>query len=74
MKGMRTAIFHSKESIRHLFFDCRMARSVWGAVDITFGFRPPTSMSSLFVSWLKSFRFKLRNKVLISVVAVRWAL
>jgi hypothetical protein len=74
-KGMRNAnFFYSKESIRHLFFDWRMARLVWGAVDITFGFRPPTIMSSLFGPWLKSFRFKFRNKVLISVAAGCWAL
>jgi hypothetical protein len=64
----------SKESIQHLFFDCQLARLVWGAVSITFGFRPPSSMTDMFGSWLKSFHFRFKNKMLIGMAAMCWAL
>jgi hypothetical protein len=64
----------AKESIQHLFFDCQMARLVWGAVSITFGFITPYSMSSMFGCWLKSFHSNVRKMMLIGVAAVCWSL
>jgi hypothetical protein len=72
--GREMLFFDSKEIIQHLFFDCRMTRLVWGVFAITFGFRPPTTTRSMFGHWLKSLPFKLRNKVLIGVAAVCWAI
>jgi hypothetical protein len=43
-------------------------------VTLTFGFRPPSSISSMFGSWLKSFHSSVRKKMLIGVAAVRWSL
>lgn len=42
------------------FFECHMARWVWNAVSISFGFQPPSSMANLFGYWLKKFPPKLR--------------
>jgi hypothetical protein len=53
------------ESIQHLFFECHMARMVWGVVSMTFGFNPPSNVAHLFGSWLNSFPSNKRNLVLI---------
>ena len=73
-KGNTSCSFcDTSETIQHLFFDCHMARMVWNAVSITFGFPPPANTNSLFGSWLKSFPFRLRNQILIGAAAVSWA-
>ena len=65
-KGNTSCSFcDTNETIQHQFFDCHMARMVWNAVSITFGFPPPTNTNSLFGSWLKNFHFRLRNQILI---------
>lgn len=63
-----------EENIQHLFFECHMARWDWNAVNISFGFQPPSSMANLFGSWLKIFPPKLKNQSLIGAAAICWAL
>ena len=70
-KGNTSCSFcDTNETIQHQFFDCHMARMVWNAVSITFGFPPPTNTNSLFGSWLKNFHFRLRNQILIRAAAI----
>ena len=61
-----------EENIQHLFFQCHMARWVWNAVSISFGFQPPSSMANLFGYWLKNFPPKLRKQILVGAAAIFW--
>jgi hypothetical protein len=58
-----------QETVQHLFFDCPMARLVWGCVAVAFGINKPTSVQHLFGPWLRSFSKKQRNFVVIGVAA-----
>ena len=40
------------ENIKHLFFDCPLARVLWRSVQIAFNITPPNSVRSLFGTWL----------------------
>jgi hypothetical protein len=62
------------ESIQHLFFDCPMAKLMWGIVCFTFGIKKPTNVGHLFGPWLRSFSKKQRYLVLVGVAAFCWAL
>jgi hypothetical protein len=62
------------ESIQHLFFDCPMARLLWGILCLTFGIRMPRDVGNLFGPWLRSFSKKQRNLVLVGVAAFCWAI
>jgi hypothetical protein len=63
-----------QETIQQLFFDCPMARLVWGCVAVAFGINKPNSVQHLFGSWLRSFLKKQRNLVVIGVAALCWAI
>lgn len=74
-KGDSTCCFCScKETIRHLFFDCHVAKFVWNSVGLAFGIQAPTSIDNLLGSWLRGFPPKLRKQVLVGMVALCWAI
>jgi hypothetical protein len=59
---------------KHLFFDCIMARLMWGIICSTFGTKKPLDVGHLFSPWLRSFSKKQRNHVLVGVTAFCWTL
>jgi hypothetical protein len=61
------------ESIQHLFFDCPLAKLMWGILCFTFGVKIPSDVENLFGPWLRSFSKKQRNLVLVGVAAFSWA-
>ena len=74
-KGDSTCCFCScKETIQHLFFECHVAKFVWGSVRMVFGIQPPSSVTNLLGSWLRSFSVKLRKQLLVGAVALCWAI
>jgi mannosylglycoprotein endo-beta-mannosidase len=74
-KGDTKCCFCSSiESIQHLFFDCHMARSVWGVVHVTFGISPPLSFDHLCGSWLDNWTGKSRKLILIGIAALLWSI
>jgi hypothetical protein len=72
--GTDCCFCNMQETIQHLFFDCLLARLVWGIVCITFDIRIPVSVEDVFGSWIRDFPFKQRNRVLLGVAAVCWAI
>jgi hypothetical protein len=62
------------ESIQHLFFDCPLAKLVWGILSLTFGIRLSSDVGDLFGPWLRSFSKKQRNRVVVGVAAFCWAI
>jgi hypothetical protein len=74
-KGCTKCCFcENEESIQHLFFECPMARLMWFAISMSFGFRQPTNVSHIFGPWISGFPPEFRNQVLIGVAAMCWAL
>jgi len=63
-----------QESIQHLFFECPIASLVWNAISITFGITKPRSASDLFGGWIGRFPLKQRNRVLLGIAAICWAI
>jgi hypothetical protein len=57
-----------------VFFDCPMARLLWGAVCFTFGVKKPKDVGHLFGPWIRSFSKKQRNLVLVGMAAFYWVL
>ena len=65
---------NSNEIIQHLFFECYLAKFVWRVMHITFNIQPPTSISNMRGPWLKSFPFRLRNRLLVGTTGLCWAI
>src|SRR6266540_605646 len=65
-QGNKTCCFyHKSETIRHLFFECRLTRMIWGFIHLAFGILRPSSMSNMFGSWLGGFDKTLSNIALL---------
>ncbi|WVZ54678.1 hypothetical protein U9M48_005442 [Paspalum notatum var. saurae] len=62
------------KSIRHLFFDCHVARAIWSTIFIAFGIKPPINVTMLLGSWLNGFTKKLKYSILLGVAAICWAI
>ena len=62
------------ETIQHLFFDCHFAKFVWRALQYSFGFLPPSSVSHLYGNWLGGLHSKLKRIVFVGASAVCWAI
>ena len=51
--GSKQCVFcHKDETIKHLFFECKFASSIWSIIQIGSTIYPPTSIANIFGSWL----------------------
>jgi hypothetical protein len=63
---------HHDETIKHLFFQCRFARSIWSIIQVASDLYPPCSVTNIFGNWLHGIdnRFRTLNRV--GALAVIW--
>ena len=61
------------ESIKHLFLDCPLAKIMWRSVHITFNITPPTSINTLFGTWLDGIDTATARHIRVGVCALLWA-
>jgi len=62
------------ETIKHLFFDCQMARIVWRIVQVSFNISPPVSIFHMFNGWLNGINKELMYKILVGASALCWTI
>ena len=62
------------ETIKHLFFDCLLARVLWHAVQIAFNITHPNSVSTLFGTWLVGIESETAGHIRVGVCALLWAI
>jgi hypothetical protein len=65
---------NGNETLKHLFFDCHHAKSIWRVVFTTIGLRQPTSISHMLGNWLFRMNLKLRKVILVGTAAICWAI
>ncbi|WVZ90481.1 hypothetical protein U9M48_036780 [Paspalum notatum var. saurae] len=54
-QGSLTCAFcHKEETINHLFFECRLSRSVWSILQMATGINPPQNVILSVTHWLSS--------------------
>jgi hypothetical protein len=73
-EGDETCRFcNSKETINHLFFECALARYIWGVVVCSFDLTDLPSYVESLCSWTMCFKNK-RSKALVTigVAAILW--
>jgi hypothetical protein len=56
---------HQDESIKHLLFQCRFARSIWPVIQLASNLYQPASVTNIFGNWLNviDHRFKKHIRV-----------
>jgi hypothetical protein len=51
---------HYDETIKNLFFQCKIARSVWSIIQVGSTLYPPTSVANIFNNWLNVWTIGLK--------------
>ena len=62
------------ETIKHLFFTCKVARSIWSAIQMASNLYQPTSVANIFGNWLYGIDNKLKTILRVGALAVIWSL
>jgi len=57
------------ETIKHLFFDCHHAKTIWRSVPIATELTPPS-----LGSWLSNFDLKEKKYIMVQVAALCWTI
>jgi hypothetical protein len=58
--GVRRVFLSHDEMIKHLFFKCNFAPSIWSVIQAASGLYPPTSIANVFGNWLHGIDYKYR--------------
>ena len=62
------------ETIKHLFFECKVAHSIWSTIEIASNLYPPRSVANIFDNWLHGMDHKFRTIIRVGAIAVIWSL
>jgi hypothetical protein len=73
--GSKTCVFCSHdETIKHLFFQCNFACSIWSIIQVASGLYPPHSVANIFGNWLHGIDHKFRILLRVGAIAIIWSL
>jgi hypothetical protein len=67
-------VFYQDETIKHLFFYCRFARSIWSLIQVAFDLYLPTSVANIFENWLHGIDLSFRTLIRVRALVVVWSL
>ena len=63
-----------QETIKHLFFECSFARSIWSSIQIASNLYQPKSVANKFDNWLHGIDKKYKTVIRVGAIAVIWSL
>jgi len=69
-----SVFYHHDETIKHLFFQCRFARSIWSIIQVASDIYPPCSVTNIFGNWLHGIDNQFRTLNRVGALAVIWLL
>jgi hypothetical protein len=73
--GSKTCVFCSHdETIKHLFFQCNFARSIWSIIRAASGLYTPTSIANIFKNWILGIDYKYMILLRVGAMALIWSL
>jgi hypothetical protein len=73
--GCRKSIFYPQdETIKHLFFQCRFARSTWSIIQVASTLYPPRSIANIFGNWLNGIEHMFKKHIRVGAIAFIWSL
>ena len=73
--GSKKCVFsHHDEKIKHLFFQCKVARSIWSVIQVALNLYPPRSVANIFGNWLHEIDHRFRILIRVGALAIIWSL
>jgi hypothetical protein len=74
-QGSKSCVFcHQDETIKHLFFQCRFAKSIWSIIQMSSTLYPPRSVPNIFGNWLNGVDHRYKTLIRVGAIAVIWSL
>jgi hypothetical protein len=68
--GYRKRVFgRQDETIKHIFFQCRFARSVWSVIQVASTLYPPRSIANIFGNWLNGIDHRFKKHIRVGAIA-----
>jgi hypothetical protein len=73
--GSKKCVFcHQNETIKHLFFQCRFARSIWSVIQAASTLFPPCNIINIFGNWLNGIDNRFKKYIRVGTIAFIWSL
>jgi hypothetical protein len=73
--GCRKCVFCPQdEIIKHLFFQCRLARSIWSVIQVASTLYLPRSIANIFGNWLNGIYNRFKKHIRVGAIAFIWSL
>jgi hypothetical protein len=73
--GSKACVFcHQDETIKHLFFHCRFARSIWSVIQVGSTLFPPRSITNIFGNWLNGINNRFKKHIRVGAITFIWSL
>jgi hypothetical protein len=69
--GSKKCVFcHQDETIKHLFFQCCFASSIWLVIQVASTLYPPQSITNIFGNWLNGFDRRFTKHIRVGAIAL----
>jgi hypothetical protein len=62
------------ETIKHLFFQCRFARSIWSVIQVALTLFSLYSITNIFGNWLNTIDNRFKKHIRVEAIAFIWSL
>jgi hypothetical protein len=73
--GSKRCVFcHHDETIKHLFFQCCFARTIWSAIQVASTLFPPRSITNIFGNWLNGINKRFKKHIRVGAITFIWSL
>jgi len=72
--GLQCCFCHQDETIKHMFFQCKFARSIWSVIQVASNLYPSRNVANIFSNWLRGIDRKYRMLIRVGAIAVIWSL
>jgi hypothetical protein len=69
--GSKKCVFcHHDEAIKHLFFQCQFARSIWPVIQLASTLYQPPSVANIFGNWLNEVDDRFKKHIRVGAIVV----
>jgi hypothetical protein len=73
--GSKKSVFcHQDETINHLFFHYRFARSIWSVIQVASTLFSPCSVTNIFGNWINEIKNRFKKHIRVGAIAFIWSL
>jgi hypothetical protein len=73
-RSKRYVFYHHDETIKHLFFQCRFARTIWLVIQVASILFPPLSIINIFENWLNGIDRRFKKHIRVWAIVFIWSL